>query len=1089
MSRFFMCGLITLFSITMGFSQESQRVWTDLDDTILRSGAERAIVPQKYRTLQLNESSMKQKLASAPLKASTGASPLLIDLPMPDGEMAQFEIFEYKMMEDGLAAKFPEIKTYTGRGVTDPTATIKLDITPQGFHGVIHSTEGSTYIDPYYRVNQGQYISYHKKDYKSDKTFSCGVEGSYDHGTMNVSSMRNGPNPVGATLRSYRLAVAATGEYSTYHGGTVALVQAAIVTAVNRINSVYEREVAVTMILVANNDQVIYLDANTDPYVASGDGTNMNANQSVINGQIGTSNYDIGHVFHTIGGGLARLGSVCTGDKAKGFSALPNPIGDPFAVDYVCHEIGHQFAATHTFNTNDGGCNGNRTGNTAYEPGSGVTIMAYAGLCSPSNFSSSTIDRFHVASFDQIVVFTNNLAGNNCASASSTGNTPPTVDAGPSGMIIPISTPFELTGSATDLEGDPMTYAWEQYDKGPATALGDASGNSPLFRPFQPSTSPTRIFPKIQDILFGSANDAEILPTYARNMTFRLTVRDNNMNTGGVDWDNMNMTVTDLAGPFAVNSQPSLTTWVAGTWVKVEWEVANTDQAPINCADVDILLSNNGGMEFQSTIVGATANDGSEFILVPQSIGGGHRFKIKCSNNVFFNINGGSITIDEATTSDYDVLVDVDNREICAGTSTSYDLYISSLLNYSDPVNFTVAGAPAGTTASFSNSTVTPGGTTTLNISNTNGVATGSYPMTVTATSASGTKTYNLALQIYNGIPSASNLIAPANASMDQSTSPLFDWSANADASEFLFELATDALFSNIVHTQAGVPSDSYQLPVTLNELTTYHWRVRADNIPCGEGGYSSTFTFNTEAIECRSFASTDVPLNLPPNMGSYTTENVIGYNYEIRDVNVINLTGTHENLGEVTFTLESPSGTVVELVNRACDGTANYNVNFDGEGMANLPCPYNNGGTYQPSGSLGDFNGEMSGGTWTLTINDAVNFDFGNLLTWGLEFCFSAGSTNTEDQNTNISNIKLFPNPAEDLLFVEMTAEAQETTIIRMVNAAGQLLKELAPVQLTKGTQLFEINTSGLSNGVYFIHAIGEESGAIKTEKFTVLK
>ncbi len=1088
MKRFLLILVTLLFISTFLSATENNNFWQDITESSLKNTSDRGAVPNKYRTLSLNESSMKGLLNGAPLVGST-QKPLELSLPMPDGTMQAFLIKEYKIAEPGFYHAFPSISTYSGWAKSDQSMTVKLDFTYQGFHAIIYSKAGSVYIDPYFKVNDGHYLSYNKKDYPAT-SFSCGVHDSNGHSGLETISSKGGPNPVGSQIRSYRIAIAGTGEYSTFHGGTVALVQSAIVTAVNRINSVFERELAITFVIVANNSAVTYLNAGSDPYQASNDGFNMNINQTVMDTNIGTGNYDIGHVFHTMGGGLASLQCVCsTGNKAKGFSALPNPINDPFVVDYVSHEMGHQFGATHTFNTVDGGCSGNRTANTAYEPGSGVTIMAYAGLCPPSNFSNSSIDQFHTASFDQIANFVSGNGGV-CATKTNSGNNPPVVDAGVGGHVIPMLTPFELTGSATDANGDSLSYCWEQYDKGAPYELGQTGGSCPLFRPYPPVASPTRVFPKIQNIIFNNPNNSEILPDYTRNLNFRLTVRDNNASAGGVDWDQMSMTVSDAAGPFKVLSQfNSGNTYYPGQWVNVEWDVANTDQSPVNCGSVDVHFSDNAGVDWPTTLVTNITNDGDQYILMPNSLGNGKRLKVKCSNNVFFNVTNSFFEISAPSSTGYEFVVANSNRTICGGTNAEFDIFVSSKNGYSDVVNFTVSGAPAGTNATFSSTSVTPAGTTKLTITNTGGLATGVYNLTVDATSTAGTQAQPITLEVFANPPTAPALVAPADMATNEIAAPLFTWNSLPDATSYDFELALNANFTTIVYAETGITTLPFQLPNGLAANTIYFWRVRGVNVVCGDGAWSAPYSFTTEVLQCSQFMSVDVPLSPPYNAGTYPTELVVPDNRSIRDINVIGLAGTHPDLGEVTFTLESPAGTNVDLVDQECAGTANYNLTFDSESPTTLPCPYNGGMNYMPTaGSLQDFNTEMSMGTWLLKLTDSKNFNYGTLTAWGLEICYPL-QTKTEVQPRNLSGIHLFPNPAENQLNIELTAHQSEPLTVRVVNAAGQLLLSEKQVTLQAGLQQIQLNTSSLANGVYFVHFKGLETGFAGTEKFTILR
>ncbi|MBK9331246.1 MAG: T9SS type A sorting domain-containing protein [Ignavibacteria bacterium] len=644
--------LLTGFSVnseTNLYAKTSSPVWTDINESEIDLIGERRIIPQKYRTVLTNFTELSELLRTAPFEFSDKAKsdPFIIELPMPDGSMSKFEITEYSMMEQGLAEKFPEIKTFNAKGVDDPYATGKLDITHHGFHAMILTARGDYFIDPYSTNEKNIYISYFKKDYVSNKSYDCMTEDDPESILRSKDLMRGGIVS-GSELRTYRLAVGATGEYTTFHGGTVPLGLAAIVTAVNRITGVYEKEFAVRTILVANNDLIVYTNSGTDPYSNNNGGAMLGQNQVTLDNLIGNANYDVGHVFSTGGGGVAGLRVVCiTGQKAQGVTGLPTPVGDPFYIDYVAHELGHQYGGNHSFNSQSSGCGGgNRNGNTAYEPGSGSTIMAYAGLCGGDNLQSFSDAYFHTINFLEIVSYTQNSGGNTCAQITATGNTPPVVTVPASGLTIPISTPLAITGSATDSENqNSLTYCWEQYDLGPAGTLGNPTGNAPIIRSFSPDTSSTRYIPRISNLINNTFATGERLPSYARSLSFRLTVRDNSIAAGGVNYEYVSFDVTAGAGPFLVTQPNTNVTWNSNNPQTVTWDVANTNAAPVSVSNVNIKLSTDGGLTFPTTLAANTSNDGSESITLPSINIANARIKVEAVGNIFYDISNVNFAI------------------------------------------------------------------------------------------------------------------------------------------------------------------------------------------------------------------------------------------------------------------------------------------------------------------------------------------------------------------------------------------------------------------------------------------------------------
>jgi hypothetical protein len=405
--------------------------------------------------------------------------------------------------------------------------------------------------------------------------------------------------------------------------------------------------VAVRMVLVANNDLVVYTNGATDPYTNGSGGAMLAQNQTNLDNVIGSANYDIGHVFSTGGGGVASLNVPCTGNKARGVTGRSVPIGDGFDVDYVAHEMGHQFGGAHTFNGTTSACSGNRSASSAYEPGSGSTIMAYAGICGAENLQPNSDDTFHTRSYDQIVAFTTGTTGNSCAVQTATGNTAPTVDAGPA-YTIPRQTPFTLTGSAVDPDGDGLTYLWEEFDLGSASPPNDdVAAVRPIFRTFVPLVSPSRTFPRMSDVLSNVATLGESMSTRNRTMTFRMTARDNRTGGGGVDYDSTTVTVSAAAGPFQVTAPNTAVTWVANATETVTWNVANTDAAPVSCANVQIDVSTDGGESFSELVVASTPNDGSQELVVPAvtATTTEARLRVACVGNVFFDVSNLDFTI------------------------------------------------------------------------------------------------------------------------------------------------------------------------------------------------------------------------------------------------------------------------------------------------------------------------------------------------------------------------------------------------------------------------------------------------------------
>lgn len=650
-------------------------LWQDVGRQAIPNTGPKVVETRSARTLQLDLEGLRELLEQAPLESEQvlADSPFELALPTPDGGFTRFRVVESPIMAPELAAKFPQLKTYLGQGIDDLSASVRFDLTALGFRAQVLSWDRTQYIEPYQRGDTTHYVVFGKDDLiRRGEPMRCEVTGEVIEERPNFQK-RNLAAKVssGANLRTYRLAMAATGEYTQFLGGTVLDGLSGIVTTMNRVNAIYEREVAVRMVLIANNEAIIYTNPATDPYAnTSGD---LNANQTNINSVIGSANYDIGHLFGTGGGGVAQLGSVCGSGKARGLTGSGNPVGDAFDVDYVAHEIGHQFNGRHTFNGSGGNCSGgNRSGPAAFEPGSGITIQAYAGICGADNLQPNSEDYFHRFSLNEILAFVDSGGGSTCDVATATGNGVPAVTS-PGNFRIPRSTPFQLTASGSDPNGDSLSYLWEQFDlpltANPAGVISDVD-NRPLFRSFDPTPSPTRIFPSLRFILADNASvapataplpgttspnwlTAEVLPSTARTMNFTVTVRDNRAGGGGTNEALSQVTVEPAAGPFLVTAPGTAVSWAAGSTQTVTWNVAGTNANGINTSNVEITLSRDGGQTFPIILAASTPNDGTHDVVIPAGTPATTQARIRVAavGNIYFDISNPDFSITGSNTA------------------------------------------------------------------------------------------------------------------------------------------------------------------------------------------------------------------------------------------------------------------------------------------------------------------------------------------------------------------------------------------------------------------------------------------------------
>jgi hypothetical protein len=643
----------------IAFSQDQVNPWSKTTEARTNSMDKeyRNFTPKSYGLYSLNTIQLQQKISNVPLRDSNSISNVIVSFPTIHEQIEDFRIYEAPVLDEALTERFPDIRSYLGQNVRNPSTVIRFSISRNGVHGMITSGSHKTvYIDPF-TTNKEYYMSYSREDIPSDsfanELFECHADDFITAPLENNAALAT-RNADDSTLRTYRLAVVCTGEYSTYHINNQgvdpdasdeekkAAVLGAINTSMTRVNGVFERDLAITMVVVDNNTEIIFLDPATDGLTNNDPGALLSQSQDICDDVIENANYDIGHVFSTQGGGVAVLNSPCvTGLKAYGVTGVNNPIGDFFNIDYVAHEMGHQFGANHPQNNN---C---QRSSVSIETGSGSSIMGYAGICAP-NVQNNSDDYFNGVS---IAEMWNNVSGgpsSNCPAMSSTSNQAPAITP-TDNFMIPIDTPFVLKGTATDPEGDELTYCWEQIDATPAPMPPSPTAtDGPLFRTLDPTIETNRYMPTLNTVVSGDIGSTwERLPSVSRSMTFRLTIRDNSILGGATASDDMTVTSTDSAGPFIVTSQDTNESWDLNTTQTITWDVANTDASPVNEASVNILLSTDGGVTFPTELATNVPNDGSHPIVVPTNTDATTQARIMVMGvtNPFYQVNTTNFTV------------------------------------------------------------------------------------------------------------------------------------------------------------------------------------------------------------------------------------------------------------------------------------------------------------------------------------------------------------------------------------------------------------------------------------------------------------
>ena len=852
---------VFLFSLV---SAAQTQEWSLIKNNEMAISQEKLMVrkemPSSYQLYNLKESVFKRKITTVKEEKNQ-----TIQIPTLKG-LKTFYIKEASNFSKELASKYGNIKTYAGKQVDNNAIKMRFSKGLDGYHFAIYEPgKPSFYVDSYTKDNK-KLIAYSKKSLqKKASDFTCEV---LDLGVLKTPSSFENKNTNDGLLRTFRLAVVTTSEYSQFQLNRLSIatsaatsvkkeaVLSAINTTITRIGGIFENDLGVKFELVANNDAIIFLEQE-DEVDDSGAGLSNNNPSSLINEAqtkiddiIGEENYDIGHTFSTGAGGLAGLGVVCiTNQKARGVTGIGAPFGDEFDIDFVAHEFGHQFGANHTFNGTTGSCSGsNRNNSTAVEPGSGTTVMGYAGICSGQNVLNDSHDNFHSVSIAEMTAII--VSSGTCATTSNANNTAPTADAGLD-YTIPKSTPFILKGVATDVdEANGLTYNWEQIDTEVGFAIPPVStnGGGAMFRSLPSSLVSSRFMPTLSTVISGNTSSTwEVLPSVERVLEFSLTVRDNHSGAGSTARDDVRISVTDAVA-FTVTSQNTAVTWDAGSTQTINWTKGTTDEAPIDCQNVTIKLSEDGGLTFPIILVENTPNDGSENIIVPNNVSTQARIMVAAADNIFYNVNAVNLEIKSTIPSFVLSNTGGDLFACNSGDETvEYTLNLDFINGFTETVSFVATGQPDGSSVTFSPSTISEDGNVVMSVSNLDGTTAQDYTINIEGNSTSVNQNITVKLSITASDLETVTLVSPTAGATGISLSETLTWEAETNASYYVVEIANDIAFTNVISN--GEPIENAYNATNLERDATYYWRVKAKN-SCSEGVFSSIFSFTTENLE-----------------------------------------------------------------------------------------------------------------------------------------------------------------------------------------------------------------------------------------------
>ncbi|MBO9566402.1 MAG: pre-peptidase C-terminal domain-containing protein [Niastella sp.] len=1072
--------LFALVLVGYGALSQQANFWAPVNESaITKNLFTTHIKPSTYQLYRLDEPSITRTLRNSPSERRVSAAQSSFIIAVPVGnQLERFSVVSAPVMDPALAARYPDIQSYAGQGIDHPGSTIRFDVSPRGFHGMILSADRPTiYIDPidrdakYYVVFSRQEVI----DYRN--VFQCFTQ--ENNKIQQPTAAIPGEVLRGADdgrLRTYRLALACTGEYSAYFlNGTEttdaqrkAKVLAAMNTLMTRTNGIYERDFGVRLNLIANNDAIIYLTASSDPWTNEYN----NKTQQTIDAVIGNANYDIGHLVHrgSNNGNAGCIGCVCVaGQKGSGFTSHTTPEGDPFVVDYSTHEMGHQFGANHTFSFQTEGTGANM------EPGSGSTIMGYAGITgSTTDVQPHSDDYFHAKSIEQVTDYIKGSTGGGCAVVTVTGNSTPTANAG-ANYTIPRSTPFVLTGTGADTDaGDVLTYTWEQYDNyasGSATVPSATATSGPQFRSVSYSISPSRAFPNLSSVLGGTnGNKWEVLPSVARTLNFRFTVRDNHSGGGNNNSDDMQVVVSAAAGPFAVSAPNTAVTWAPGSSQTITWSVNGTNASPVNCANVKISLSTDGGNSFPIVLLASTANDGTESITVPNNVTTQARVKIEAVGNIFYDISNVNFTI-SGTPPACSAPTGLTSSGVTAAGATLSWTAVSGANSYD--VDYK-------TTASSTWSSGAAGITTTA--ANLGGLAANTtYDWRVRANCASGSSSYSAAQFTTAPIVGCTNAYEPneilsAAAAVATNTAISAAIGSATDKDWYSFTLSGT---SNLNITLGNLPGD-YDI-VLYNAAGTE--LARSEN-----GGTSS------ESITRTNAAAGTYYIQVFGYSGAFSTS--VCYSLNIGATTVTGCASTYDNSSNGTFSgaPQIPLNTnITGLISPSGDNDYYRFVITTGGTititLGTLPADYDirlfnsaqtQVGISQAGGTSSEtINYTAAAGTYYIRVYGYSN---ANNATNCYTLRVATGTASRGDDVpafTGAPKVRVFPNPVVSSLNVNISGTA-DRSVIKVVDVNGRLLIN-KPV--SEGNTLLDVRS--FASGVYMLVVTDEKGVKIHQYKF----
>jgi subtilisin-like proprotein convertase family protein len=1017
--------VLFLFFLTISFSVKAQDLWTFEKDT---QGFSKGIgfdSNNYIHTVSLDRDQLDAFISKIDSPSSFSKTKrTTIVFPNESGKSEKFSVREVSLLSSELSKEHPNIKTFVGTSLSRKNVHARWSISPLGVNAMIDSPEGQFFLQPDRSGDKNRHLFYKRNGtlYDDFEPLNCLVSSGKKAENSKVQGIIQSKQAAklssDQTLKTYRIAVSATGEFTQFwgddddtNGTNKEDAYAKIISTINRINQIFQIDLGVQLQLVSDVN-LLYDDPDTDPY-----GNDFNEEiQEILTDSIGEANYDIGHLFDfgTPDGNAGTVGNVCR-DRFKGSAYTSHPfvdtsgtgafLNDYFDIDFVAHEIGHQFGGYHTYShqTESAGVNS--------EPGSGSTIMAYAGVTEDDNIQNHSDPYFHYYSIKNIRDY---LARNSCQATSSIVNQPPQVSAGQE-VNIPKGTAYILEAIASDPDDDSLTYCWEQLNSGLVTRenFGPYNQSGSSNRSFSPTNSPIRTVPSMSRVLTNQLvqtnpqfpNDWQTVSLNSRRLLWGVTVRDrsetSSTSVGQTDQDSRIINVLERAGPFEITSPATNTIiWQTGANEVILWDVANTDQAPINTETVSIYLSSDNGQNFDTLLASNTPNDGRFDLVVPANINSSNvRIKIVPDNGIYFAVNNYRFSILERPfATPFQEL----SKKACDNEPISFDFTLNRYQEFEGDVDLTLTNVPTGIVYSINMvSSTTDQQQGTISLTKASNISPGVYTMTLVSSSGS-----TEAQQTFQYIHQQSAVQTPVELSPNasdgvQSIKPLFSWSPDENVDQFIVELSLSNTFDSIVVSTTTKASNFVPLE-NLPSETTFYWRVKGTN-GCGESNYSEVQNFITDLLDCSPIDAVNLPINLIDasfvQSGISFADVYMANDSVISDVN-IEVSIQHTYLSDMILSLLAPDGTEVILARNIGGASSNFvNTVFDQEATnltENGSAPFT--GSFLPTEDLSVFNGQSSLGLWRLKVEDVGAQDTGRIILFNINFCVNGAILENDD-------------------------------------------------------------------------------------------